>query len=201
MKRPEWLIRDPPPAEDLLEALVGPKGRTLPSKIGGLQELARASPEELRQHLTPAKALRLAASVKLHQVLSADKPRLECPISCASDVFDLYKSRFLHEQQEHFYCLLLAGKHRLKKEVLISTGTLTASIVHPREVFAPAIKERAGAVLVVHNHPSGDPVPSSEDFEITCRLKEVGELVRIKLLDHVVIGKDRYYSFQEGGTV
>ena len=90
----------------------------------------------------------------------------------------------------------LNGKHRIIKEVLVSKGSLTAAIVHPREVFAPAIKERASSIIVLHNHPSGDPSPSQEDIEITQRLKQVGELVGITLLDHVIIGTD-FVSMQE----
>ena len=87
------------------------------------------------------------------------------------------------------------------KELTVSVGSLSAAIVHPREVFAPAIKERAAALIVLHNHPSGDPTPSAEDFEITRRLKEVGDLVGIRLLDHVIVGINKFYSFQEGESL
>jgi len=86
-------------------------------------------------------------------------------------------------------------------DVKISEGSLTASLVHPREVFNPVIRESAAAVLFVHNHPSGDPTPSQEDMEITRRLKEVGEVMGIRVLDHVVIGHDRYFSFSERGIL
>jgi DNA repair protein RadC len=85
--------------------------------------------------------------------------------------------------------------------VKISEGSLTASLVHPREVYNPVIRESAAAVIFVHNHPSGDPAPSQEDIEITRRLKEVGEVMGIRVLDHVVIGLERYYSFNERGTL
>lgn len=198
MKRPEWLIRESPPVEDLLEAIVGPPGRSLPEKLGNVQEIARASPEELRDHLTPVKALRLAATFRLIKSLHRAIPT-GVQIKCARDVFDLYRDHFIDEQQETFVVLLLDSKHRLMKELTVSVGSLTAAIVHPREVFAPAIKERAAALIALHNHPSGDPTPSAEDFEITRRLKEVGDLVGIRLLDHVVIGAGRFHSFQEGG--
>ena len=101
--------------------------------------------------------------------------------------------------QEHFIVLALDTKHRIKKEILVSKGSLSASIVHPREVFAPAIRERAAAIIILHNHPSGDPAPSSEDVEITDRLKKTGELVGIRLLDHVIIGAGTYSSMAEEG--
>jgi DNA repair protein RadC len=85
--------------------------------------------------------------------------------------------------------------------VKISEGSLTASLVHPREVYNPVIRESAAAVLFVHNHPSGDPAPSQEDIEITRRLKEVGEVMGIRVLDHVVIGRERYYSFSDRGLL
>ena len=87
------------------------------------------------------------------------------------------------------------------REDLISEGILTASLVHPREVFAPAIREAASALLLVHNHPSGDPEPSPEDLEITRRLVAAGELVGIRVVDHVVIGEGCYVSFLERGLI
>ena len=87
------------------------------------------------------------------------------------------------------------------REVKISEGSLTASLVHPREVYNPVIRESAAAVIFVHNHPSGDPAPSQEDIEITRRLKEVGEVMGIRVLDHVVIGLERYYSSSVRGML
>ena len=87
------------------------------------------------------------------------------------------------------------------REVKISEGSLTASLVHPREVYNPVIRESAAAVIFVHNHPSGDPAPSQEDIEITRRLKEVGQVMGVRVLDHVVIGHDRYFSFSDRGML
>ena len=96
--------------------------------------------------------------------------------------------------------MLLNNKNRKIREVKISEGSLTASLVHPREVYNPVIRESAAAVIFVHNHPSG-PAPSQEDIEITRRLKEVGEVMGIRVLDHVVIGLERYYSFSDRGML
>ncbi len=197
MQRPKWYVRDPPPVEDLLEAIVGPPGRSLPAAFDNLQDLARASPDELAEHLTPTKTHRLLAAFRLHTIIASEKTRTAEKIRTARDVFNLYRDRLQGEKHEYFYVLLLNSKHRIIKEVLVSKGTLTASIVHPREVFAPAIKERAAAVLVLHNHPSGESSPSQEDLEITRRLKQTGGLVGIPLLDHVIIGADSYVSLQE----
>ena len=95
--------------------------------------------------------------------------------------------------------LLLDGRHRLLRHELVSQGTLTASLVHPREVFRPALRESAAALLLVHNHPSGDPTPSAEDREVTARLVRAGELLGIPVLDHVVVAERGWSSLRESG--
>jgi len=104
-------------------------------------------------------------------------------------------------RKEQFWAILLDGKNRVLREERVSEGSLTASLVHPREVFAPAIRESAGAFVFVHNHPSGDPTPSVEDVEITRRLCSVADLVGIRVLDHVVVGDGAYVSFLERGLL
>ncbi len=98
------------------------------------------------------------------------------------------------KQQEHFVVLTLDGSNRLIKKRTITIGTLTASLVHPREVFAPAIEDRAAGIIVAHNHPSGNLEPSSADREVTDRLKDAGDLLGINLLDHIIVTKDDYRS-------
>ena len=115
------------------------------------------------------------------------------------EIYDHFKMR-LRQEQESFICIYLDNKHRIISEKEISVGTLTKSIVHPRECFAPAIQLRAAAVILIHNHPSGEPEPSGADIKITKRLTEVGKLVGIKVLDHVIIG-DGYYSFVDEGIM
>jgi DNA repair protein RadC len=114
-------------------------------------------------------------------------------------VYGHFRGRLPQLEREVFYVLLLDGKNRAQGEVLVSEGSLTAALVHPREVFAPAIREAAAAVILVHNHPSGDPTPSAEDRALTERLRQVGELVGIRVLDHVVIGRGRWASLAEEG--
>jgi DNA repair protein RadC len=115
------------------------------------------------------------------------------------DVYAHFRERLASEQREHFYAVLLDNKHRKIKDVSVSQGSLTASIVHPRDVFTPVVRESAAAVIFVHNHPSGDPTPSKEDIEITRRLREVGDIMGVRVLDHVVIGRGRYVSFVDDG--
>lgn len=121
--------------------------------------------------------------------------RLPGPRPVAELLFELVG----RETQECFVALLLDGKHKLSGIAQVSRGTLTASLVHPREVFSPAIRELAAAVVVAHNHPSGDPEPSAEDLAVTERLRQAGEVLGIPLLDHVVVGSsaDRFVSIRE----
>lgn len=97
--------------------------------------------------------------------------------------------------------LLLDGRHRVLRESQISLGTLTASLVHPREVFRPAITAAAAALVLAHNHPSGDPAPSAEDMRVTRRLVEAGEVIGIRVVDHVIVAEEGFYSFQENGKI
>jgi DNA repair protein RadC len=109
---------------------------------------------------------------------------------------------FLHnEAKEHFFTVHLDGKNRIICLDLVSVGSLNQSIVHPREVFKTVLSSSAAALLLVHNHPTGDPTPSSEDIAITRRLKEGGDILGIKLLDHIIVGSDGYLSFVERGLL
>ena len=102
---------------------------------------------------------------------------------------------------EHFRVALLDARHRLIKWAHISKGSLTHAIVHPREVFRPAIVGSAAAIILVHNHPSGDPKPSTDDMKITDQLRKVGDMVGIKVIDHVIVGREGHFSFREEGLL
>jgi DNA repair protein RadC len=110
-------------------------------------------------------------------------------------------SEFERLDREKFIVLLLDAKHRVIGVNTVSIGSLTASIVHPREVFKPAIAGNSAAVILAHNHPSGDPAPSLEDVELTKRLREAGELLGIRLLDHVILGDGTHYSFVDADAL
>jgi DNA repair protein RadC len=112
----------------------------------------------------------------------------------AKQVYNHFKIRLGTARQEEFHVLILDNKHRVIEEKMITLGTLNQSLVHPREVFVSAIELRAAAIILVHNHPSLDSKPSTQDIEITKRLTEVGKLIGIEILDHVIIGND-YFSF------
>jgi len=121
-------------------------------------------------------------------------------ISSSAETYNLF--RFIaYETKEHFLCLHLDSKNKITCVDLVSTGSLNASIVHPREVFKSALLSSAAAMIFLHNHPSGDPTPSREDIEITTRLREAGELLGIRILDHIIICEESYVSFADRGLI
>jgi DNA repair protein RadC len=161
--------------------------------VAGLDGALRADAAALR----PREAARLRAALELGRRASAVPLVPGAPVRDAAAVFAHFRGRLPQLDREVFYVLLLDGKNRVRGEVRISEGSLTAALVHPREVFAPAIRDAAAALILVHNHPSGDPTPSAEDAAITHRLRQVGELVGIRILDHVVVGRGRWASMAE----
>ena len=165
----------------------------------GLDKLFECSLKELQKikGIGPSKAMQLLAMSELGKRYSQSKNPIK-KISCAKDVFDLFHGRLKDKKQEEFWVILLNSQNIIVKEELISLGVLDSAILHPREVFRPAIKNSAKKIILVHNHPSGDPTPSGEDLEVTKRLIEMGENMDIKILDHVIVGSDGYWSWVEG---
>lgn len=123
------------------------------------------------------------------------------PIRCEDAVYELLRPDLAGLEQEAFVAVLLDSKHRPVKRVLVALGSLASVDVHPREVFREAIRAGAANVIVAHNHPSGDPEPSGEDLALTRRLRDAGDLLGIKVLDHIIIGKDRYVSLAGRGEL
>ncbi len=160
---------------------------------------ARVPVEALKAELGlgQGQALRLGAAFALGRRVEAARRRPRTPLRSAEAVFRHLEPRLRGRERECFVVLLLDGKHRLQAEEAVSEGTLTSSLVHPREVFRPAIRGGAAAVVVAHNHPSGDPEPSAEDLEVTRRLAETGRLLGIPLLDHVIVGEGAWVSLRE----
>ena len=138
-------------------------------------------------------------TLTIHEVASGYIGR-RTPFTSSTEVYALFN--FLkHETKEHFLALHLDSKNRIICLDKVSSGSLNASIVHPREVFKTALLSSAAAVLFIHNHPSGNPDPSREDIELTTRLKQAGELLGIRVLDHIIIGEDRYVSLADRGLI
>lgn len=170
-----------------------------PATAVRLAELARSSAQRIAVHfgLDEAAAQRVAAAFELGRRVERSRRDVAQALRAPSAVHELMLPELRGVQRECFHVLLLDGKHRLKRRERISEGTLTQSLVHPREVFGPALRECAAALIVVHNHPSGDPEPSREDLLVTRRLIETGEILGIPLLDHVVIADESYVSLRE----
>jgi DNA repair protein RadC len=144
-----------------------------------------------------ARRARWEAAVEIvRRALSAPSALPE-PFRSAADVFERYRYLVADYRVEVFLAVLLDVKNRPMQDHRVSTGILNGSLTHPREVFAPAVRERAASILLVHNHPSGDPAPSPEDREATRRLRQAGGIVGIAVLDHVIIGDGSFYSFRE----
>lgn len=167
--------------------------------FGDLEGLAQGEVEEISEikGIGQAKAIQIKAALELGTRLLTQKAKEKSGIRSAEDVFNLLTPSMRYLDREHFKAVLLDTKNRVLQIKDISIGSLNSSIVHPRELFKAAIKMSSAAVIVVHNHPSGDPTPSPEDIEITKRLWEGGQLLGIKILDHIIIGDTNYVSLKE----
>ena len=195
-------------APELLGLLLGEEegvalAGDLLEKFGGLRRTASRTVRELMEvpGIGPGRAARVHAAFGLVRAWSEESLPRGAQIRTAADVFERFHPILRDGKREVFLSVLLDGKNRVIAEDRVSVGSLTSSIVHPREVYARAIRESADGVVFVHNHPSGDPTPSMEDVEITERLVKVGRLVGIRVLDHVVVGDGCYASFHEKGLL
>ncbi len=178
-------------------------GGALLDAAGGLRSLLELTPAELVRvrGVGAARAARLLACRELGRRHLGERLVRGMPFRSSADVHRHFGPELRHLRFERFLALLLDGKHRVLRHLLVSQGTLTSSPVHPREVFGPAMRHGAAAIVLVHNHPSGDPTPSADDLEVTRRLVEVGDLVGIRVLDHIVIGDGRYASLADRGLM
>ena len=169
----------------------------------GVAGLASVGPQELTkmQGIGPVKAVTLVAAIELGKRLSGLAATAKPIIRAPQDAVDLLMARLRYEPREHFLIVLLSTKNHVLGIPTISIGSLNASIVHPREVFRTAINYAAAAVILVHNHPSGDPTPSTEDIALTRKLVDVGKILEIHELDHLIIGDNKYVSFKEKGII
>jgi DNA repair protein RadC len=173
------------------------KARKIAAKIS-----ASASIPELRScGLTEIQAALISAAIRIGHELCSAPLRPGERFSNSREIFVRYRSRFYAARREFFIALNLNSKNQLIREVLVSVGSLSTSIVHPREVFANAVRDSSAAVLLLHNHPSGDPAPSREDRDCTSRLCQAGKILGIRCLDHIILGFDDYYSFADAGML
>ncbi|MBO4235226.1 MAG: DNA repair protein RadC [Firmicutes bacterium] len=170
---------------------------------GGLAGLVSLTPQELMgiRGIGRSKACAVAAVGELAKRIHLKPIREKYRVDCASDVAGFFMEELRYEKKEHFRTLMLNAKGVVIGSENISTGGLTSTAVHPREVFSPAIRKNASTVVLVHNHPSGDPTPSDADVELTKRIQGAGRLIGIKVLDHVIIGDGRYVSLMGEGYI
>ncbi|MGB7512435.1 MAG: DNA repair protein RadC [Pelodictyon phaeoclathratiforme] len=167
-----------------------------------LEKLANITLEELKEvkGIGDAKAMQIVAIFELNKRLHYSR-NLNKKIQAARDVFEYMAGRVPDETKEHLFVLHLNTKNQIIKTELVSVGTLNAALIHPREVFKSAIKESSHAIILVHNHPSGDVEPSNADKQVTDLLKQASTVIQIDLLDHIIIGKTGCFSFRESGLL
>ena len=172
-------------------------------KERGLAAITQMSAKELSsiKGVGMAKAATILAAVELGRRLALKAAEERMIVHGPADAASYVMPRFRFERREHFAVLLLNAKNHILALKTISVGTLTSSVVHPREVFQAAIEQSAASVILVHNHPSGDPAPSGEDLAVTRRMVEAGEIMDIPVLDHVIVGYDKFISLKEEGMI
>lgn len=198
-------------APELLAILIGTGGPGADALVvaqgllgaagGSLRRLAQRPVAELTHHagIGPGKAARLAAAFEIAARLGREERPPVVRIREPSDVVAVLGPRLRDLTVEEFHLLALDTQSQVVREILITRGILNSSLVHPREVFRPAIAEAAAGIIVVHNHPSGDPTPSSQDREVTRQLVSAGQLLDLPVYDHVIIAGDRWLSFAQAG--
>jgi DNA repair protein RadC len=196
---------------ELLSAIIGTGSNRIPvhvlagqllSHFNGLRSMLEADWLELVAFpgVGRAKAAQIKAAFELgRRVGRLDRERFT--VRCPRDVADYLMDRLRFHLKEHFMVLHLDTKNQVIGEEVVSIGSLNASIVHPREIFKTALKRSAASIICAHNHPSGDPAPSREDIEVTARLVEAGKLLGVDVLDHIIIGDNRFSSLKEQGCM
>ena len=198
-------MSDPPVSTaDLLRRALGARAAARLRRAGvNLRELGTASVSELvaGYGLTEPAAAKTAAVLQLARQIHTEPLVRGAVFRGSEDVFRAFGPRMRDMKVEQFWAILIDGKHRVIREVMVSQGTLTSSPVHPREVFSASIRHGAAAIMLCHNHPSGDASPSADDLEITRRLVQVGDLVGIRVLDHIVLGDSSYVSLADRGLL
>jgi DNA repair protein RadC len=166
------------------------------------KKLLNATYQELKNihGVGPAKAVQILAAFEVGKRLYKEKEKSDVYINSPEDAVEEVKE-IRESKKEHFVALYLNARKKLIHKEIISVGILDAALVHPREVFEPAVRELASQVIIVHNHPSGNSEPSEEDKEITKRIKEAGNLLGIELNDHLIITKKDYFSFSDSNEL
>lgn len=179
-------------AQSVLDHVGGSLGRLAATPVAALTRV---------HGVGQARATAVHAALELGRRFSLEARGAGVPLRAPRDVAAVFSPRLAELPVEEFHVAILDAQHRLERDVLITRGLLNSSLVHPREVFREAIAERAAAVILVHNHPSGDPTPSAEDRAVTEQLVAAGRLLDIPVHDHIIVGRGCYMSFAEAGLL
>ena len=174
------------------------------NKTDGIIGLSEYNYEQLSniKGIGISKACILLTALELSKRISIEKTKIQNKkLTSSIMVYEFYQRKISDKKQEHFYVVYLDNAKKIIKDKLFFIGTINHSVVHPREIFKEAYVLSASAILCVHNHPSGNVIPSKEDLIITNNIKEIGVLLGIKLLDHIIVGKDSYYSMLENNDI
>lgn len=199
-------------AQELLALVIGrgiPKksvmniAQELLVKFGNIKAISQATLEELSQikGIGLAKAAQIKACFELGRREELEPELKNFDIKDPETVVKAVRAGIMDKAKEHFKLILLNPRNKIVGISTISIGTLNASLVHPREVFKDAIKHSAASIVLAHNHPSGDPDPSEDDLTITKRLTEAGKIFGVEVIDHIIIGKNGFFSFKEKGLI
>ena len=200
-------------APELLALVIGPGTRGRPALALAHEVLSRSDGSLRRLGDRPlaslaevpglgaTRAVAIQAALELGRRLAGEVPGEAAPLRAPRDVWRAFAPSLEDLPVEEFHVAILDAQHRLSRDVCITRGILNSSLVHPREVFREAIAERAAAIILVHNHPSGDPTPSADDRAVTEQLVAAGRLLDIPVHDHVIVGRGRYLSFAETGLM
>ena len=199
-------------SQELLALVIGrgiPKksvmtiAQELLARFGNVKAISEAALEELSQikGIGIAKAAQIKACFELGKREHLEMDEESVDIRNPEAVYKLISTRIREKSKEHFKLILLNSRNKTIGISTISIGTLTTSLVHPREVFKEALVHSAASVILAHNHPSGDPEPSEDDVKITKKLVESGKILGVEVIDHIIIGKNHFYSFRERGLI
>ena len=173
-------------------------------KVGSIHKLGDINYHILRKikGVGDAKACSILTAIELgKRIRTTNSSLINIQITNSRIVFEYFNNLFLNKKQEHFYCIYLDNRKKVLEVKLLFIGTVNQSLVHPREVFKEALLLSASSIICIHNHPSGNMSPSKDDLELTNRLVNIGLLMGIVIIDHIIIGNNEYYSFMENGNI
>lgn len=178
-------------------------GKTLFYQYDSIKELANAPVQEYLKFtgIGPSKAVALKAAFELGKRSVRQTFGKQVKLHSPEAIFQFLKDRFELKTQEHLIALYLNTKGELIKQEVLFIGSLNSSVVHPRDIFKHAVINSAASIIICHNHPSGDPNPSVQDIEVTKMIDENAKMMDIPLMDHIILGRDRYFSFKEKGVI